>query len=817
MTVRSRLSFSLAAGLVLLLLAVAFRPARDRQAAAPLWIFEIELRASAGSVAQLFWTPEINFVEEHSARLPIQAGGSIQTLRFRLPRGVRWLRLDPTDAAGEVLIGRMTLRDSGGGLLTTFTTESLTAPHQVALIAPADGGTRLVTSGADPWVILAVGCLADQSSADGRTRFAGRSLALAAAATIVLLAACLCAIGLDVVRVARTQGSPLAPGRYTWMWLPVVFLLVFSAKLLLIREFPVTAPTWDQWDAEARALYLPYYNCGLTWSGMFGLHNEHRIFFPRLLALGLLVLNGQWDPRLQQVVNAVMHAMTAVILLVILWRGLEWRRLDVLAAIVVPVFGLPYAWENALYGFQSAFYFFLLFSILALWMTTAFRAGSLAWCLGWFCGLCGLFTAAGGILLPAVIGFVALLRTIDSGRTWRWRELALTVGVAAAVLAVGVAIMSPPLAHHEPLKAQSLKAFLSSFSRNLAWPWVDAPAAALVMWSPLAALGGFVASRRGRTCMMDRFLFGLAAWVILQAAAIAYGRGGTGAVPAPRYLDFLSLGFVVNVLALISLARQGIPGIAGRRFAIVAMTVWIAFGLVGLDRLFTDTLATLSIWRRHWIAQAANVRSFVLTGDIDVLNSKDPFDIGYPSSDALVDVLRQPIVRRILPAAVREPLHVEPRVTGDNAFVAYGAQPSTPNDSSARGWGTYGSGGNPTVGMFESQHLAPCTAGGRLEIPVAGYLQLPGLSLALREIATGRITEIRPPRLAREDWLQVTVRCPPTPFVIVGLDQRSDFWFAFREPVETGWLSVRADEVINAAAKWVLAALALLLVVVRRT
>jgi hypothetical protein len=814
MTVRSRLLSSLAAGLVLALLAVLFRPGGGSQAPSAPWTFEIELRASAGSFAQLFWTPEINFVEEQSARMPIQAGGPIETLRFHVPQGVRWLRLDPTDAAAEVLIGRMTLRDSGGRTLTTFTIDSLTAGHQVASIAPADGGTRLVTSDADPWVILAVGCLPDQSSAEGRTRFASRSLALAAVTTIVFLAACLFAIGLDVVRVARAQGSPLAAGRYTWMWLPVVFLLVFSAKLLLIREFSVTAPTWDQWDAEARALYLPYYTCGLTWSGMFGLHNEHRIFFTRLLALGLLVLNGQWDPRLQQVVNAAMHAMTAVVLLVMLWRGLEWR-LDVLTAIVVPVFGLPYAWENALLGFQSAFYFFLLFSIVGLWMTTAFRAGSLAWWLGWVCTLCGLFTAAGGIVLPAVIGFVAVLRMMAPGR--RWRELALTVGVVAAVVAVGVAIMSPPLAHHAPLKAQSLRAFLSSVSRNLAWPWVDAPAAALLMWSPMAALAGFVASRRGRTSMMDRFLLGLAAWVILQAVAIAYGRGGTGTVPAPRYQDFLSLGFLANALALVSLALQGIPGILGRRFAIVAMTGWIAFGLAGLDRLFTDTLATLSVWRRHWIAQSVNVRSFVLTGDVNVLNSKDPFDIGYPSSDALADVLRQPIIRRILPAAVREPLHVEPRVTGDHAFGAYGAEPSTPSNPSARGWGTFTSSGNATVGSFESHHIAPCKAGGRLGMPVAGYLRLPGLSLELREVATGRSTEIRPPRLAREDWLQVTVQCPPTPFVIVGSDQRSDFWFAFREPSETGWLSVRAEDVISASVKWVLAALALLFVALRRT
>ena len=48
---------------------------------------------------------------------------------------------------------------------------------------------------------------------------------------------------------------------------------------------------------------LPYSSGGLTWRQMFTLHNEHRIFFTRVLAMALVILNGQWDPHLQIVVN----------------------------------------------------------------------------------------------------------------------------------------------------------------------------------------------------------------------------------------------------------------------------------------------------------------------------------------------------------------------------------------------------------------------------------------------------------------------------------------------------------------------------------
>ena len=95
-----------------------------------------------------------------------------------------------------------------------------------------------------------------------------------------------------------------------------------------MRQNPVTVPYWDQWDGEARALYLPFSECSLTWAQMFSQHNEHRFFFSRLLALDLLMANGQWDPRLQQVVNAALHSLVAVLLVAILWIAQERRRLE---------------------------------------------------------------------------------------------------------------------------------------------------------------------------------------------------------------------------------------------------------------------------------------------------------------------------------------------------------------------------------------------------------------------------------------------------------------------------------------------------------
>jgi len=120
-----------------------------------------------------------------------------------------------------------------------------------------------------------------------------------AAAAFLRGAAGLLQIGAqDRVHHDPRAGSDLAVLE-TWLaWSCGATVVTAPAELLLMREHSMTVPFWDQWDAEARAVYVPYSACGLSWSEMFNLHNEHRVFFTRLLALDLLGVNRQWDPRL---------------------------------------------------------------------------------------------------------------------------------------------------------------------------------------------------------------------------------------------------------------------------------------------------------------------------------------------------------------------------------------------------------------------------------------------------------------------------------------------------------------------------------------
>ena len=572
------------------------------------------------------------------------------------------------------------------------------------------------------------------------------SLALACGAAIALLGACVLVIGRAVLDREQDVGPSTTPAPSRWRsvaWLTALFLIVFSAKLQIIRDNPATAPFWDQWDGEARVLFVPYSESSLAWRTMFDLHNEHRVLFTRLLALGLLEANGQWDPRLETVVNAAMHSLTAVLLASVFWISSGRRRLDLLVFVCALVFVLPFAWENTLMGFSSNFYFLLLFSVLALWLTTRYRVATAPWWLGWLCAVSGLFTAAGGVIVPAAIAGVVVLKLAGDRRGWR--EAVINGGAAALVLALGIAVASPALAYHEMLRAKTVTDFLGALTQDLAWPWIGRPRMSAVMWLPLGALLAAAWLRRAKTTELERLVVGFGIWAVLTACALAYGRGAGAAVPAYRYMDLLSLGFITNAVALVAILERARAGTVARHIALGTIMVWLVVAIVGLDRLTGRATIDLGAWHPLFTAYAANVRRFMVTGNVTEFVSKQPLvELPYPDSNRLATLLLEPAIRRILPAAVRRPLHVEPRVITNDAFVMGGPPAgSMLSDPLARSWSSLSDQGKRAQGRFESQPLA-CQLGGRLKFQVSGYRGWKGQYLPSRTCALAGIWSSHP-------------------------------------------------------------------------
>ena len=101
-------------------------------------------------------------------------------------------------------------------------------------------------------------------------------------------------------------------------------------------------PYWDQWD-EARDLFRPWLKGQLTWGMLFAPHNEHRIFFTRVLDLLVIRLNGQWDPLLQMTVNAAIHAAFACGLACCIWIFTGKKNEGLICFLIAPFFAFPFA------------------------------------------------------------------------------------------------------------------------------------------------------------------------------------------------------------------------------------------------------------------------------------------------------------------------------------------------------------------------------------------------------------------------------------------------------------------------------------------
>jgi hypothetical protein len=268
-------------------------------------------------------------------------------------------------------------------------------------------------------------------------------------------------------------------------WVALIIIIV-GARLWLVANYGSSMPIQDQWDGEAACLFKPWLEGTLRWTDLFSPHNEHRIVLARALALGLFQLNGQWDPLLEIAVNTLFCGLIALAAAFGLRRVFaEADRSPIFAAVIFWL-ALPYAHENTLWGFQSSFYFLLLFSLMAIWGLGLQRAFSVPWCFGAFGAVLACLTMSSGFFAAAAVLGMMGLRSIKQRRISR--ENAATIVVVCVIIAVACYFQPGFPPWHEPLKASSVAAWLTVFARCLAWPFPKFAAAALIMYLPLGLL-----------------------------------------------------------------------------------------------------------------------------------------------------------------------------------------------------------------------------------------------------------------------------------------------------------------------------------------
>jgi hypothetical protein len=442
----------------------------------------------------------------------------------------------------------------------------------------------------------------------------------------------------------------------SWMIYPFACALaVIGAKCWMIDHYGSPTPFWDQWDAEGAFLYPRFLSGTLHFSDLIAPHNEHRILATRLWSLLLVELGGYWDPILQMVANTLILGAIVVPFIAVFRPILDHASWIAFALFSMVIFSLPFGWENTLAGFNSQWYFLLLFSIAGLVIIIDAAAFTPRWWLAALLLIVSYFCMAGGALTVAAAFAVCVVQFVVGRRSGLGELLALAI--LAAVTAAMVRYI-PVLEHHAPLKAHSIGQFVRSLLQIASWPalpgWqpaiIDLLRATLIN-APTLLVSIHVI--RLRPPLADRrwLLVALAGWAALQAAAVAYGRatGPTGS----RYLDVFAIALLLNGVCLLYLLSIFKESWLRRRIAFGAIALWLLVIVLGATaqtlRYSIPQMANKGVTGR---AETENLRAYLDTKDISVLENKPPLNIPYPEAHRLAAIVSMPVIRALLPPAL---------------------------------------------------------------------------------------------------------------------------------------------------------------------
>ena len=220
----------------------------------------------------------------------------------------------------------------------------------------------------------------------------------------------------------------------------------------------------DQWDGELMNLYKPYEEGTLQLRDLFSSHNEHRIFFTRIMNLSIYILNGnRWDPMLVIRIQSILASLIPVLIVYFLYKN---QKIPLSSIIFFAIIGsVPILYENLISGFQNQFYFMQIFLILAISRFNA-RLSTKDFLLIATFGICAYFSMAGGLL---IIFLSALFYCYCYVFVKRKNILMLYAFILLLFTIILYQITNQP-EDHKTLKSSSFLEFITSIYTFLDYP-----------------------------------------------------------------------------------------------------------------------------------------------------------------------------------------------------------------------------------------------------------------------------------------------------------------------------------------------------------
>ena len=368
-------------------------------------------------------------------------------------------------------------------------------------------------------------------------------------------------------------------------------LLILSTPVLfglfIIIRYGLNVPFGDERDN------IEFINSvlerGLRFNDLFIQHNEHRIFFPRLIFLVVGVLT-HYNVKVLLYVSWVFTAATYFVYLRYLKQsasssqGLEstgqrWERTLIGVAIGFCVFHVIQE-ENILWGFQVAWYMLLFFLVSSFycfhrWVITR---KCVYFVFAILLGITSVFSSMHGLFVfPVILGVMLLLWLSKTNIPIKFPLLILIMAVFS--FAAYLYNYSKPEHHPEYFSASFMQMteyylyVLGSPFRT--WVWKGS---AIAYFGLLVFLGNIIITLWlliNKKIINHVFPMCLIWFAFVFCLSLTMGRVGfgVGQALAPRYTTF-------SLLAIIGLSQMVyVEFIAGKRWGRKKLIAWLALGL----------------------------------------------------------------------------------------------------------------------------------------------------------------------------------------------------------------------------------------------
>jgi hypothetical protein len=331
--------------------------------------------------------------------------------------------------------------------------------------------------------------------------------------------------------------------------------------VLVIKIYALRLPFSDEWT-WAELIYR--FRLGsLSFADLWYQHNEHRMLFPNLIALGLASLGG-WSQLRESLFSLLVAVITQIGVFVLLRRAITPGRLPYAFLIASLLLYSLAQIENWDWGFQIAWF---LCNACAVWALLLLGSAGQSWfalIAAMIIATVASFSSSQGLMIwPAGVATLLLVQKR------RPAQIVIWIGVAVGIFFVYFhgfqkPVVSPNLLILAPSPLEYI-AFFGAYFGSVFANWLNFWVCVVVGWAGIVALALMV-MRAVLRYRADRVTgsrvaswIGIVVYALATAAITTIGRIGFGEAQAlaSRYVSIsIYLWMTISTLAFVSVRVQ---------------------------------------------------------------------------------------------------------------------------------------------------------------------------------------------------------------------------------------------------------------------